>query len=164
VIKDRRTQLLIVALAATLGAVAWVSGSDDEIAAPAARADHERRPEPGGDRTGGEMPALSLDGLDARGLDEMKTDLFAGKSWYVPPPPPPPPKPMAPPVPFSFLGRLIEGDHAAVFVANGNRNQVVHIGDVVDTAWRVDAIGETEMKLTYLPLNEEKTLALGAAP
>jgi hypothetical protein len=164
---NRRMLLWSVAVAATLAAVAWVSNQDEDIAAPVAARDLHGdggRPAARPGKAGKELPELSLAGLDARGLDEMKTDLFASKSWYVPPPPPPPPKPTAPPLPFTFLGRLIEGDQAAVFVSSGDRNQVLRVGDVVGGAWRVDAIEPTRMKFTYLPLNENQYLALGAAP
>ncbi len=163
---DRRTLLMIVALAGTLAAVAWVNGSEDDLAAPAApeRAGAARG-ERGEARGKQELPVLNLAGLDARGLDDMKADLFTTKSWYVPPPPPPPtppPKPVAPPLPFTFLGRMLDGGVTAVFVTSGGRNQVLHVGDVVDRVWRVDSIDLRRMTLTYLPLNETKFLVLGA--
>ena len=162
---QRRTQLLIVTLVATLAAVAWVNGNEDDIAAPTQR-EHsgDSRPAPGAAKADKGMPELTLAELDARGLDDMKTDLFEAKSWYVAPPPPPPPKPTAPPPPFTVLGRMIQGGRTAVFVSYGGRNQVFGVGDVVDSDWRVDAIDATQVKLTYLPLNEEKSLALGAEP
>jgi hypothetical protein len=163
---NRRMLLWFMAVAGTVAAVVWVNGNEDDIAAPAAR-EHRAGDERPAHREGKatkELPELSLKALDTRGLDEMKTDLFASKSWYVPPPPPPPPKPTAPPVPFTFIGRLIEGGRTAVFVSVGDRNQVLRVGDVVDSTWRVDAIETTRMKLTYLPLNQDQYLALGAAP
>lgn len=160
----RRLGLLAVALAATLGAVAWVGGEEeavDDVVAPVARnaasVPRARAPEK-------EPAALDLAALDARGMVDMKADLFAPKSWYVPPPPPPPPKPVAPALPFTFLGRLVEADGAAVFVASGERNQVIRAGDVIDNTWRVEAIEPARVRFLYLPLNEEKYLALGAVP
>lgn len=166
---NRRKLLWSVALASTVAAIVWVSGNDAEIAAPATREHRssDKRPATRANNASKELPVLSLNELKTRGLGDMKTDLFAAKSWYVPPPPPPPqppPKPTAPPLPFAFLGRMIEGDHAAVFVSMQDRNQVVRVGDVIQSSWRVDAIEATRMKLTYLPLNENQYLALGAAP
>ena len=169
---NRRKLLWAAALAGTVAAMVWVNnGNDAEIAAPAAPRGHrtgEQRPTERANKTTTELlPVLSLDNLKARGLGDMKTDLFVTKSWYVPPPPPPqqpPPKPTPPPLPFTFIGRMIEGNHAAVFVSIQDRNQVVRVGDVIQSAWRVDAIEPTRMKLTYLPLNENQYLALGAAP
>ena len=162
----RRLLLLAIVLAGALAAAAWVDGRDTEVAGPVVRERHaaDDRPAARETRSAKAVRELNLASLDARGLDDMKVDLFAAKSWYVAPPPPPPPKPTAPPVPFVFIGRLIEGDRPAVFVTAGDRNQVLRAGDVVDGAWRVDAIEPTRMKLTYLPLNENQYLALGAAP
>lgn len=164
---NRRTQVLIVALAGTLAAVAWVSGNDDEAGAPAARERTGAGRPHGETKAGPAMPDLRLAALDRRGLDDMKTDLFASKSWYVPPPPPPPqppPKPTAPPLPFAYLGRMIDGGSTVVFVSSQDRNRILRVGDVVDQVWRVDAVEGSRMKFTYLPLNENKYLILGAAP
>lgn len=163
---NRRLLLLVVALAGTLAVVAWVDGKDSELAAPVVRERHVGEGRSARIDAPAPKPARELDlaALNARGLDDMKVDVFAAKSWYVPPPPPPPAKPTAPSVPFTFIGRLIQGDRPAVFVASGDRNQILHVGDVADGAWRVDAIEPNQMKLTYLPLNEAKYFALGVAP
>jgi hypothetical protein len=161
-----RLWILGLALVATLAAVAWV-GEEEEVAAPVVReraATDDTTPRRDARRQQKEMPTLDLARLDNRELGEPTIDLFAGKSWYVPPPPPPPPKPVAPPVPFTFIGRLIESDGMAVFVAAADRNQVLRTGSVVDGVWRVEEIEPTRMKLTYLPLKETKYFALGAAP
>lgn len=167
---NRKTLLWAGAVAGTLAAVISVSGDDAETDAPAASKPHSRdqRPATRADKTAKAPPReLKVADLKARGLGDMATNLFETKSWYVPPPPPPPsppPKPVAPPLPFSFIGRMIEEGQTAVFVSIQDRNQVLRVGDVVQGVWRVDAIDSTNMKLTYLPLNENKYLALGAAP
>jgi hypothetical protein len=164
---NRRTQALIVALAGTLAAVAWVSGNDDEVSAPATRDRTGAVRTQGEAKAGPGTPELRLAALETRGLDDMKTDLFASKSWYVPPPPPPPqppPKPTAPPLPFAYLGRMIDGGSTVVFVSSQDHNRILRVGDVVDRVWRVDAIEGSRMQFTYLPLNENKYLILGAAP
>jgi hypothetical protein len=169
-----RKLLWAVALAGTLAAVVSVGGNDADSVEPVAREPRsveerpaEERPATRTSKATKDMPVLKVGELKTRGLGEMSTDLFSIKSWYVPPPPPPPmppPKPVAPPLPFTFIGRMIEEGQTAVFVSIQDRNQVLHVGDVVQGVWRVDAIDPTNMKLTYLPLNENKYLALGAAP
>ena len=158
-----RRLLWFVAVAGTAAAVAWVGGSDDEVIAVAGvQRGGERR----NDRqvaAKGATPVLQLAQLEAREFEDMKADLFAAKSWYVPPPAVAQ-KPKAPPLPFTYSGRLIEDGRSTVFLAQQGRNQSVHSGDVIENTWRVDAIGATSMTLTYLPLNESQTLALGAAP
>lgn len=168
---NRKTLLWGAAVVGTLTAVISVSGNDPETVtvAPVARERNssEARPARSPSKATKAPRLLKISDLDARGLGDMSTDLFAPKSWYVPPPPPPPmppPKPVAPPLPFTFIGRMIEEGQTAVFVSIQDRNQVLRAGDVVQGVWRVDSIEPTNMKLTYLPLNENKYLALGAAP
>lgn len=169
---NRKKMLWAVAVAGTVAAVFSVSESDTEPVAPVTR---ERHTSDAARSTASTTAAkatkaprqLRLSDLKTRGLGDMTTDLFASKSWYVPPPPPPPmppPKPVAPPLPFTFIGRMIEEGQTAVFVSIQDRNQVLRVGDVIQNVWRVDSIDPTSMKLTYLPLNENKYLSLGAAP
>jgi len=155
-----RRLLWSVALAGTVVAVAWVSGGDDEVVVGAAG---RQRPRPGGGEPAGPPPVLALDRLAARAFDDMKVDLLAAKSWYVPPPAVAE-KPKPPPLPFTYAGRLVEDGKTAVFLSRPDRNQVVRSGDVIDGTWRVDRIDATVMTLTYLPLNESQILALGATP
>jgi hypothetical protein len=167
---DRKKLLWAVAVAGTVAAVFSVSESDTETVAPVARERHttaDARPTASAAKATKASRQLRMSDLKTRGLGDMTTDLFASKSWYVPPPPPPPappPKPVAPPLPFTFIGRMIEEGQTAVFVSIQDRNQVLRVGDVIQNVWRVDSIDPTNMKLTYLPLNENKYLALGAAP
>ena len=158
-----RRLLWIAALAGTVAAAVWVNANDDEVITAAGERPHAAQAR-GRQAAAGAPAALDLEGLQAHAFDEMKVDLLAAKSWYVPPPPPPPPKPKAPPLPFTFLGRSFEDGGTAVFLGVRDRNRVVRVGDVLDRNWRVEAIGATSMTFTYLPLNESQILALGAAP
>jgi hypothetical protein len=78
--------------------------------------------------------------------------------------PTPLPPPHAPPLPFAYLGKLIDVDGIIVFLTNGNRNWVVRSGDTIDGAYRVEAIGDRTMTLIYLALDIQQELAIGAAP
>lgn len=104
---------------------------------------------------------------------QPQLDLFAAHSWYVAPPPPPPapppapvapPPPMAPPLPFAFLGKLQEPERLRVFLLRGERTYTVSEGDVLDGAYRVERVTDAQISLTYLPLNQTQTLALGSRP
>ncbi len=95
--------------------------------------------------------------------------LFQPKSWYVAPPPPKvvaapvaPPAPVAPGMPFTFIGRMIDGKEEVLFLYKNGRQYTVRQGDTVDGTYRVDSIGETQAKLTYLPMNEQQTLAFNS--
>lgn len=117
-------------------------------------------------------PAAPTEPVSAREV-EPRADLFAAHSWYVAPPPPPPapppapvapPPPQAPPLPFAFLGKLQEPERLRVFLVRGERTYTVSEGDVLDGAYRVERVTDTQISLTYLPLNQIQTLALGSRP
>lgn len=95
-------------------------------------------------------------------------ELFRAKSWYAPPPPPPaaqnlsPPPPSAPPLAFTFLGRMIDGNEMVVFLSKNGRNYVVKANEIFDDNYRVDKITPTDMVLTYLPMGIQQTLPLNS--
>lgn len=100
-------------------------------------------------------PTLPPEGL---GIDP-----FRNKSWYVAPPPPPPPKPKAPPLPFQYLGKVVEEGKTRVFLAKQGQHLIVHEGDVVDDTYAVLQIAGGQMIIEYRPLQEKQTLAIGSA-
>ena len=95
----------------------------------------------------------------------VESNLFGLQSWTPPPapppPPPPPPPPAAPAMPFTYIGkRLVEGNWE-VFLGRGDTISYVHVGMVVDTNYRIESIAPPLLKITYLPLNQQQTLAIG---
>ena len=102
--------------------------------------------------------------------------LFAAHSWYVPPPPPPPPppvveaapapppKPVAPPLPFTYMGSYApKGAVPVFFLTQGDRVYDVHVGDTIDSIYTVDEFTNGRLVFTYKPLNEKQQLTIGAA-
>jgi len=102
--------------------------------------------------------------------DTEVANAFAGHSWYVAPPPPrpvvqaappPPPKPVAPPLPFRFVGSYVEQGGAPVyFLVQGERVYDVRVGDTLDGKYSVDGREGSRLLLTYLPLKEQQALNL----
>jgi len=105
---------------------------------------------------------------------EVKTDAagnpFRSSNWAPPPPPPPapvvvapapPPPPKAPPVPYRFVGKL-EAKNAAprAFLAKGEALLIVSAGDLLDNLYKVESLGQTEVVLTYLPLNQRQSIPI----
>ena len=94
-------------------------------------------------------------------------DVFGRQDWTPPPPPPrpeslaPPAPPMAPPLPFTYLGKAAEGGRWEVFLAIGDKTYVVRDKMVIDGMYRVDAIAPPNLTLTYLPLNQVQQLNIG---
>jgi len=106
---------------------------------------------------------ILMDKLKRPALPENAKDMFASKSWYVPPPVSTiRPAPTAPPLPFVYVGKMIEqGKNPTVFLERQSRIFVVHEGDAIDSNYRVDAINAPVMTLTYLPLDIKQTVQIG---
>lgn len=74
--------------------------------------------------------------------------------------PPLPPKPVAPALPFTYLGRLIDGDKTTVFVSRNNMPHSVSVGDSIGDIYKVDSIADGSIVFVYLPLGEKQTLSI----
>jgi hypothetical protein len=94
--------------------------------------------------------------------------VFMGQNWNPPPPPPPPPSntppppPMAPPMPFTFIGKALADGTWEVFLARGDKTYSVRAQTVIDGTYRVERIAPPLMSLTYLPLNQQQQMNIGA--
>lgn len=95
-------------------------------------------------------------------------NLFASQSWTPPPPPPPkteppppPPPPQAPALPFTYLGKKMEGGSWEVFLARGEQTFIAHEQSEIDGTYHVDSIKPPTLSLTYLPLKQVQTLTIG---
>lgn len=171
---SKRRTALGLALAATLAATVWVGEQEavepdapgQPVTRPAVRPDVQPRPsEP--------SEVITLARLKRDISPEAMRDLFASKSWYVPPPPPkyvapppappspPAPPPAPPPLPFVYLGKILDDGQITVFVVFNGRNIAVKANEVIESTYRVDAIDPRSMVLTYLPLDMKQTLSLG---
>jgi len=98
-------------------------------------------------------------------FEKQSIDAFAPLSWQ-----PPPPRfaaqnvgaPKAPPLPFRYLGKVMEQGAVVAFLAQDARTHVAHKGDVL-LDYRIEDITPAQMTLVYLPLNEKQTLIFGSA-
>jgi hypothetical protein len=165
-----RRRLLVFgsALVLTISAAAWVSETPEDVAvvAPVARKTSGPK-EAAGKSLPGSAAGLLLDKL-AR-TPTMVGDLnpFNAKSWYVPPPPPPlalPPKPTAPPLPFTYMGKLEdEGGRWIIYLAKGEQSYVVKKGETFDSVYRLDGMENGNLVIQYLPLSTKQLLPIGGA-
>jgi hypothetical protein len=112
-------------------------------------------------------PGLDLDKLALRAEhpDEKKgVDPFAPRSFSPPEAqasaqPAKAQKPVAPPLPFRYLGKMIEDGKLAVFLARGDESLSVRAGQKVGE-YRVDKVTDSEVVFTYLPLKQKQSLPL----
>ena len=168
----QRWIIYVIALALTLVAVRWAGGQDpadngvaavrqtDEAAksprdAPAPAAPTER------------VTEVRLDLLASRTSPAPAGDPFQTRSWEPAPAPVQAsrrraPPPQAPPLPFAYLGKLVEDTTTTVFLARQDRNYIVRAGDTVDGTYRVETVGEDALEFLYLPLKARQTLPLTA--
>ena len=72
-----------------------------------------------------------------------------------------PSNPVAPPLPFRFLGRMIDEGKATLFLSMNERNIVARTGETIDDLYRVDSIENGVAEFTYLPLKQKQTLPIG---
>lgn len=95
-------------------------------------------------------------------FETQAADAFAPKSWQPPPPPPPKPEaPKAPPLPFRYLGKVMQEGEVMAFLGHGARTHLARAGDIL-ADYRIEDITPAEMTLVYLPLNEKQRLTFGS--
>jgi hypothetical protein len=103
------------------------------------------------------------------GLGAAQSPLFESQSWQPPPPPAakvkpgPPPAPTAPPLPFTFAGKLIQDGRLSVLLARGDSIVAARQGDTLDDTYRVESITDMEVTLVYLPLGQRQTIPVVSA-
>jgi hypothetical protein len=103
-------------------------------------------------------------------LSDKPYDLFKVHSWVVIPPvkkmkPQPAPAPVAPPAPFTYMGKLEDSPKGTLvfLMANGKLYSVAK-GEKINQQWRFEAEDANALRLTYLPLNLVQTLSKSAKP
>lgn len=167
--KPLRPRTLLAGLVLALLFMAAASVSHQEADSATTPVPETRRPaNVSSDKPSG---ALQIDKLARPTPEAEAQDVFAPRSWFVPPPPPPPappvepappPPPSAPPLPFTYLGRFQESpQRLVVFLVRNDRIYAVTEGDVIDNTYRVEGITAGQLALTYLPLNIRQTIAVG---
>jgi len=159
--RTRRCILCLVACAASVLATQW---ADAQVAA---EPDVKPR-KPPDTKTGNPAPEVQLERLGPRPPAGQTADPFQARSWAPPASPTPPQrrttvKREPPPLPFTYLGRIVDGDATVVMLARENVSFVVRLGDTLERDYRVSRIGDEGITLHYLPLNVDQTLSYSAA-
>ena len=169
-----RWGVLVIAISCMGTALAMVISGKEEsenvIAAPVEKSPSKSgmlsvaQPDPSDSR-------LDLNALKRTVPRKIKnSELLLSKSWYVPPPAPvasalppsPPPPPSAPQLPFTYIGRMIDGGEVILFLTGNGQQYTVRQGDVLNDSYRVDSISDKSVVLTYLPMGVEQELAFNS--
>ena len=71
-----------------------------------------------------------------------------------------PPAPVAPPLPFTFVGIVEQGaGKPQAFLSKGDALLIVTAGDQIENnTYRVDSLSPSAVVLTYLPMGQQQTL------
>jgi hypothetical protein len=69
----------------------------------------------------------------------------------------------APPLPFRYVGRLVQNGRSEVLVLRGNVLHSIAEGDEIDGEYRVERITGATIHFTYLPGSVKQNLDLTAA-
>jgi hypothetical protein len=68
--------------------------------------------------------------------------------------------PAIPPLPFRYIGKLIEDGRLEVILLRGADHITVAEAGPLDAEYRVDEVNEKRIAFTYLPLNASHVLEL----
>ncbi|MGU7769068.1 hypothetical protein ACV229_02650 [Burkholderia sp. MR1-5-21] len=139
-----------------------------QAATHAAAAASASQSAPAGTAAAAAAPNDKLAALRAPVAVEASNDPFTASSWLPPPPvvaptlpETRPAPPSAPPVPFTYVGELdAKAVKPQVFLSNGDQLLIVSPGDVIDGQYRVDSVSESNVVLTYLPLNQVQVVSI----
>lgn len=73
-------------------------------------------------------------------------------------------KPVAPQLPYRYFGRMVDIDGKTLtFLSRDGLLVSIAVGVTLDEIYRVDAVGERQILLTYLPLNEQLSISTQSA-
>lgn len=66
-------------------------------------------------------------------------------------------------LPFTFIGKQLEAGQWTVFLANQDRTYAIKADMLIESSYHVEKIAPPTLTLTYLPLKQQQTLAIGSA-
>jgi len=67
-------------------------------------------------------------------------------------------RPAAPPLPFAYLGKMIDGDKTTVFVSRGPDHYSAEPGLTIDDTYKVEQVTETAVTFVYIPSRTRQVL------
>lgn len=122
-----------------------------------------------------QQPPAAVENLELQRLGRQRsevavTDLFAVQVASPAPatsvPPPAAPKvepvsaPMAPPLPFTYLGRIVRGGRQIAYLLHRDEMIVAEAGDVIEAVYRIEGVTDSDIQFVYLPLGMRQVLSI----
>jgi hypothetical protein len=69
-----------------------------------------------------------------------------------------------PPFPYQFFGQMVDVEgHTLTFLMRDGMLVPVKAAQVLDQTYRIDSVGDKQINVTYLPLNEQSTVSVQTA-
>ena len=65
-----------------------------------------------------------------------------------------------PPLRFQYLGKIIHNNEMKIILSQSGEKVVVKLGEKINDQYRIDAMNNEAITLTYLPLDVEQTLII----
>jgi len=160
---QRRHLLLAAALIGTLWLSVGMDGrkkEDDSIVAPT-KFDGRSSTRVAAASQRGERMILEIKKREAGPAIE---NAFDRRSWAPPPkaiPAAEAPEPVAPPMPFSYVGKEERAGVWRVFLSRKDDTFIVSEQDTIEDLYKVESIAPPTMVFVYLPLKVRQELAIG---
>lgn len=93
-------------------------------------------------------------------ITEAITDLFAAPSSVTQESSEPAAQ-TAPPLPFAYIGKMVENGQAKVFLQEGETLYGIKLGEKLGTNYQVTSINNDQIKFLYLPLKITQIMSIG---
>ena len=149
----RKTLIGVAAVGALASVVAGRERPSIDVVEPAARIESHLQA----------ADDFDIAKLERRAGEDAKADPFSPRNFAPVIPPQQESanreKATAPPLPFKYVGKMLDGDKLAIFLTRGDESLSVAAGDTVGE-YRVDKVTELEISFTYLPLKTKQSLPL----
>jgi hypothetical protein len=161
-VRVHRAVIAAVAVAAGAAALHFGQRPGEENTVRAATPDAGRGAVKPKDERLAEIAVPSRDGLSSR----VRADLFPGPPPVRPREVAPAPvvieKPTVPPFPYKYGGRLDAGNGALMFLQKGNELVAVKKGELLDGVWRIEAVADDRIEVSFVPLGERLSLSFAS--
>ncbi len=152
---QRRTRTILIASAAAAVAGLAYFAPEPPTAQVATTAPSASRQSTDAPPVSGLAPAALPERAE---IGRVRGEPFAVRSW-VPAAPPSarraqqaPERPVAPPMPYRYAGKLVRAGEAELFLSKGDVVFPVVMGETLDGVYRVESVTPNEITLLYVPL------------
>ena len=144
---NNRMKLWLVMLALAFAATSFFNEPEQSTNVVAATTDADRHA--GGKSRSARDPgqAIALDELHRPRAVADTSDLFRTV-------------PVAPPLPFTFMGKVVKDGKLTFFISDNERVYLVHGGETIANNYHVDGIENGRLAFTYLPMKQKQYIEL----